>query len=380
MCASALAAAGEGSSPSPAKAGLVPVEQYFKGRIASLEGRKIELAYDFESGVQLDDFELSIPFRAIKDVARTLEAGKLHLTGTGSLRHKAVFDTSVGAAATLVPLKNRDFGLAVTEERESEVFTLYCLYDKYFSAGDGVFTPQNMIIKFIPRDPKANRGGLQDWRYCGSRGQKPEIARGRAYKVEIERSENKSRMSIDEWTSEGKEAGRDLTSQMVALYGYDADFRADDLVVRGTLAPDWVAKNRIDLTTWKPPAPDASAAPGEGAPPPEALARAKAQIEGWPIDTKPAAFATLLRDASLPEAVRAEAAQKAIASGQKRLVPYLVDGLYAADESSRRLANDVLTKLTGRSFGFRADAGEDQRKKAIQSVNDYLKKHAAEFQ
>lgn len=380
MCASALAAAGEGSSPSPAKAGLVPVEQYFKGRIASLEGRKIELAYDFESGAQLDDFELSIPFRAIKDVARTLEAGKLHLTGTGSLRHKAVFDTSVGAAATLVPLKNRDFGLAVTEERESEVFTLYCLYDKYFSAGDGVFTPQNMIIKFIPRDPKANRGGLQDWRYCGSRGQKPEIARGRAYKVEIERSENKSRMSIDEWTSEGKEAGRDLTSQMVALYGYDADFRADDLVVRGTLAPDWVAKNRIDLTTWKPPAPDASAAPGEGAPPPEALARAKAQIEGWPIDTKPAAFATLLRDASLPEAVRAEAAQKAIASGQKRLVPYLVDGLYAADESSRRLANDVLTKLTGRSFGFRADAGEDQRKKAIQSVNDYLKKHAAEFQ
>src|SRR5437762_2243622 len=153
----------------PASAGdaaLVPVEKFFKGKILKLDGRAIEIAYDFEDPGQLDDFEAAMPFRAIRTLTRTLENGQLRLTGTGSLRHKSLFDkTSAGASATLVPIKTHDFGFAVTEEQESEVFTLYCLYDHYFSLGDGKDTRQNMIIKFIPRDPKANKEGQQDWRY-----------------------------------------------------------------------------------------------------------------------------------------------------------------------------------------------------------------------
>lgn len=355
----------------------VPVEKAFKGRIQKLEGREIEIVYDFQDAAQLDDFELSIPFRAIKTVARTIENGQLRITGTGSLRHKALFDKTAGATATLTPVKNRDFGLAVTEDRESEVFTLYCLYDRYFSAGDNVHVPQNMIIKFIPRDPKTSKEGIQDWRYCGSRGQKPVIERNHPYKVEIERGDNQSRFVIDDWEAKGKEAGRDLTSQAVALYGYDADFKADDVVVRGTLEAGWVERNRIDLTTWKPPAPPTDAAAAAA---PDVAARVRAKIAGWPAETKPADMAALLRDAKVPEALRSEAAQKAIAAAEKRLVPYLVDGLYAEDEPSRRLSNEVLTKLLGKSFGFRADAPDDQRKKAIQAVNEYLKKHATEFQ
>src|SRR5207249_3916965 len=158
-----------------------------------------EIAYDFESPAQLDDFELSIPFRAIRTVARTLENGQLRVTGTGSVRHRALFDKSVGASATLIPVKNHDFGFAVTEEQESEVFTLYCLHDHYFSLGDGKDTRQNMIIKFIPRDPRANKEGQQDWRYCGSHGEKPAIERAVAYKVEIARADNQSRFVIDDW-------------------------------------------------------------------------------------------------------------------------------------------------------------------------------------
>lgn len=378
LCAVAAA------SPDPAAdAARVPVEKAFKGRILKLDGRRIEILYDFQDPAQLDDFELSIPFRAIKTVARVLENGQVRVTGTGSLRHKALFDTTAGATATLTPVKNRDFGLAVTEERESEVFTLYCLYDRYFSAGDNVHVPQNMVIKFIPRDPKVNKDGIQDWRYCGSRGQKPVIERGRAYKVEVERGDNQSRFAIDDWESKGKEAGRDLTSQAVALYGYDADFKADDLVVRGSLEAGWVERNRIDLSTWKPPVdPNAEGAAKvpETGPAAEAAARVRAKVAGWPAETKPAEMAALLRDPKVPEELRNEAAQKAISAGQKRLVPYLVDGLYAEDEPGRRLSNEVLTKLVGKSFGFRADAPDEQRKKSIQAVNDYLKKHAAEFQ
>jgi hypothetical protein len=368
----------------PAAAGDLPasprvaVEKFFKGKVQKVEGRSVELVYDFSDAAQLDDFELSIPFRAVKTVARSIEVGQLHVTGTGSVRHRALFEKSVGATATLTPAKNRDFGFAVSEERESEVFTLYCLHDRYFGAGDNVHVPQNMIIKFIPRDAKANADGRQDWRYCGSRGQKPEIVRGKPYKVAIERGDNQSRLVVEDWESKGKEAGRDLSSQMVAVYGYDADFRVDDLVVRGTLDAAWIERNHVDLTTWKPPAPPADAAAKPAAP--DVVARARARIDGWPAETKPAEMASLLREPAVPEELRAEAVQKAVAAGEKRLVPYLVDGLYAEDEPSRRFSYDALAKLAGRSFAYRSDAPEEQRKKAIQAINEYLKKRSAEFQ
>ena len=373
----ALPAAALADGAPAIQSGKVPVEQFFKGRIQKLTGRDIEIVYDFENAAQLDDFDVSIPFRAVRTVARAIEGGRLHVTGTGSVRHKAVFDKSVGASVTLTPAKNRDFGLAVTEERESEVFTLYCLYDRYFGLGDNVHVPQNMVIKFIPRDPKANKEGQQDWRYCGSRGQQPEIERGRPYKVEIARGDNRSKFVIGDWSSEGKEASRDLLTQMVALYGYDGDFRADDLVVRGSLDAGFVERHKIDLGTWKPPADAAKPVAGAAA---EVTERVRARIAGWPAETKAPEMAALLRDASLPAELRAEAAQRAIEAGAKKLVPYLVDGLYADDEVARRLSNEALTKLAGRSFGFRADAPAEQRKKAIQSVNEYLQKHATEFQ
>jgi hypothetical protein len=387
VAASALtAAAGDGAAPAQPAQALVPVEKFFKGKVVKVEGRSIEIAYDFADAAQLDDFELSIPFRAIKTIARTIEIGQLRITGTGCLRHKAVFDKTAGASATLTPVKNHDFGFAVTEEHESEVFTLYCLFDKYFGLGDNKTIAQNMIIKFIPRDPKANKDGRQDWRYCGTHGQKPEIERGAQYKVEIERGDNQSRFVINDWKTGGKEWDRDLFTQMVSLYGYEADFKVDDLVIRGTLDPGWIERHHVDLSTWKPPVapppvdPNAPVKPTGTSTPPELAARVRAKIDGWPAETKPADMAALLRDAVVPEDLKSEAVQKVVAAGEKRLVPFLVDGLYADDEPSRRFTYDALAKLAGKSFGYRSDAPEDQRKKAIQAVNDYLKKHAAEFQ
>jgi len=387
LAASALVAvAGDGDAPPapPAeKPALVPVEKFFKGKVVKVDGRAVEIAYDFADAAQLDDFELSIPFRAIKTISRAIDVGQVRITGTGCLRHKAVFDKIVGASATLTPVKNHDFGFAVTEDHESEVFTLYCLYDKYFGLGDNKTIAQNMIIKFIPRDPKTNKDGRQDWRYCGTHGQKPEIERGAQYKVEIERGDNQSKFAINDWKTGGKEWDRDLLTQVVSLYGYDADFKVDDLVVRGTLEPGWIARNHVDLTTWKPPTPppaEASAPAKAAGASAELAARVRAKIDGWPAETKPAEMAALLRDAAVPEDLKTEAVQKSVASGEKRLVPFLVDGLYADDEPSRRFTYEALSKLAGKSFGYRSDAPEEQRKKAIQAVNEYLKKHSAEFQ
>ncbi len=220
LAALALTAAAAHADGPADDAGLVPVTEFFQGKVVSFtEDGEIELFYDFEDPAQLKDFELSLPFRAIKTVTAELERGKVRLKGTGSLRHRAVFKETVRAEIDFTPNKNRDFGLSVSEERESEIHTLYCLYDRYFSSGDNVFTPQNMVIKFIARDMKA-KDDFQDWRYCGSRGAKPVIERGKTYHVEVERGDNQSRMVIDgDWTAKGKESGRDLTTQMMAVYG-----------------------------------------------------------------------------------------------------------------------------------------------------------------
>ena len=236
-CGLALVALAAVAAPAPeAQAappeGTVSVRDFFKGKVTKLTKKgEIEIHYDFEDPGQLADFSATLPYRAIRSAEESHEKGRLRIKGTGSFRHKAVFGERIESKATFLPLKPRNFGFAVTEERESEVFTLYCVQDTYFSLGDGVTHPQNMIIKFIPRDPKINRDGFQDWRYCGSYTEKPKIQRNAPLEVRIQRGGNESRMFLLDWKTGGKEWDRDLTELDIlhaAVNDY-GDYLADAL-------------------------------------------------------------------------------------------------------------------------------------------------------
>lgn len=388
-----------GGAPAAPDPNLVRLDRFFRGKITHVETKKvagaaatattIEIRYDFSSPDQLLDFEPGLPFRAIRTIAWELKNGRVDLEGTGSMKHRAVFDADVSASATLTPRKARDFGFAVTEARESEVFTLYCLYDKYFSAGDNVFVPQNMIIKFIPRDPKVNKDGVQDWRYCGSRGQSPVVRTGQPYKVEIGRDANESRMTItapdgEDFKSGGKEWDRDLTSMIFGVYCHDSHVEVDDVVIRGRLDPEFVRREKLDVTGWTPPAepvapPPAPAGPAQTGAANQASVNARRTIDGYPLEAKPVTLAQLIRDVTVPLHLRTEAAEKATTVALKKVVPFLVEGLYSPDADSRRLSFEVIKALTGRSFGFRAEASEDSRKRGIKEINDFLAKNAAEY-
>jgi hypothetical protein len=376
-----LAHAAPEDPPAQPPAPLIPLQTFFKGKVRSLKDRRIEIVYDFENAAQLEDFDASCPFRAIRTVKYAQKNGRVHIEGTGSMRHKAVFEDDVSMESVMSPRKPRDFGYAVSEHHPSEMFTLYCCYDRYFGLGDGVHIPQNMVIRFIERGAEVQGEGMQDWRYCGSRGQKPEIRIGQPYKVGMGRTGMESRMSIgDDFKSEGKEAGRVLRGLRLSLYAYDSSVEVDDLVVRGVLDKEFIEKNRLDLAGFVPAS--ETTAPATGAPPPmdEALAaRVRAQIEGYPMDTKPPAMAAILRDAKLPAVLRDEGAAKVKAVASKKIVPFLTDGLYSDDADSRRIAIDLVKTLVGRDFGYRASAPEESRKKAIQAFNDFLQKKPEEF-
>ncbi len=358
----------------------VAITEFFKGKVvrATKKG-EVEIHYDFEDATQLADFELNMPYRAIMTAERALERGQLRLKGTGSLRHKAVFSDEIGVQAALTPMRPRDFGFAVTEERESEVFTLYCIRDQYFSLGDGVTTEQNMVIKFIPRDPKVNKDGMQDWRYCGSRGPNPDVQRNVPLEVRVERGGNQSEMWFEGFHSKGKEAGRDLSTQMAAVYVHESDVKIDDLIVKGTLSSEFIERHGLDLSVEIEPEDEAAEA-AEPELDPEVAAKARETIAAYPLSTKPPVIAKLLRDATLPEALRQEAVDRILTLANKRIVPFLVDGLYAEEEAGRRLTFDAIQGLLGKSFGYRPGADEERRRKAISALNDYIAKHRRDFQ
>ena len=377
----AEAAADDGGNPAPGETGLIPVTDFFKGKVTRLTKKgEISILYDFEDPVQLTDFELALPFRAIRTVEAAIDRGQLRVKGTGSYRHRAVFDGLVGGDGTFTPKQPRDFGYAVTEERESEVFTLYCVQDRYFGLGDNVDHAQNMIIKFIPRDPKVNRDGYQDWRYCGSRGENPPVSRNQPVIVKIEREGNESRMWLLDWKSKGKEAGRDLSSQMIALYTYDSDIVVDDLTISGRLSPAFVQRNRIDLSVEigdpeaeEPEEPEIAIDPAEAE-------RVRALLADYPLRTSAPDLAKLIRDTTVPLPLRNDAVERAVAVGAKKVVPFVVQGLYAEDEDTRRLSIELVNGLVGKTFGYSATAPEAKRSKAIATLNSYLQKHVGEFQ
>ena len=381
----AAPAAAEDAKPEPEK---VPLSEFFAGKVVSVKkNREVELLYDFDDPGQLIDFEATIPFRAIQTVKFVADKGRIRLKGTGSMRHKAVFKEKVWVEVDFTTVRNHDFGFAITEERESEVYTLYCIYDLYFSAGDGVLTNQNMIIKFIPRDPKANADGFQDWRYCGSRGPKPKIVRGATYKVSASRGENKSGMwisgeTIKEWHSRPqKEAGRDLTSQMVAIYGYDTDVRFDNLRIRGNLDPGYVKRHRLDVTPMETEDDDPAVEEDLGPQLPEdEMARVRVRINRYPVKTKPVTLAKMLRNPELPYELRDEAAARAESVGSKRIVPYLLDGLAAEDALSRTYSLRVFKSLVGKTFGYRVDGPLSSRSGSMKRINAYIMKRQKDFE
>jgi hypothetical protein len=245
--------------------------------------------------------------------------------------------------------------------------------------------PQNMVIKFLAREARGGPDGLQEWRYCGSRGAKPAVRPHERVEVAFSRQGLESRMRIADWETKGREAGRELTAHHVAVYGHDAQFALDDLVVRGQLDPQFVAQHRLDLAGWKPRADPGRAGPTAAEPvgtpglTDDELASVRERIQAYPSGTPHAALAAMLRDAALPGALRSEAAARATEVGDKRLVPHLVDGLYSDDLPARKLSHQVVEALAGKSFGYRAEAAEESRKKAIQALNAHLQKHAQVF-
>jgi hypothetical protein len=172
---------------------------------------------------------------------------------------------------------------------------------------------------------------------------------------------------IADTTMKGKEPGRRLNDMYVGAYIVKGTCVIDNVTVRGKISPRWLKEAGVELALKEPPKPvKVSAADRAAKEKVAALGKKEIQAED---------LFEVLEDAEVSEDVREEAAEALIATGDKKLVSPLVSLLYSEDETTRKLANDVIKALTGKSFGFNASADEEKRSKAIQKILKHIKKN-----
>ncbi len=63
----------------------------------------------------------------------------------------------------------------------------------------------------------------------------------------------------------------------------------------------------------------------------------------------------------------------------KQAIPYLVHFLRDADQRTRGIANTSLMVITGQSKGFRAQADDEAREKAVRKWEQWWAENAATF-
>lgn len=364
--------------PSPAAAAgqeggsavRVAVDEVLKGAVQAFDGRHIEVHYDFKEEAQLEDFPLFKPFRLDGPFERKWWDRSLHLKGTGGVVWKVVLRKVVEMEFEIRIQKAQDAGAFVGEERVSEEYTLYSIFDQFFQNKDTRGSPkQHMICRFLRSAPDS--GGDMAFRYL-NRGVKPAITPGKTIRMRIGRQGADCWMEIDGDRMTGNE------SQWPALRGFRPGFYILEneawiatVTLRGEVDPEWARAANVDLNM-----PVKSLKAKAVREPTDADRRALASIEAARGGLAPVSgMLALVENAALLDSVRTEAGKVLEDSGEAKLIPRLVPLLESPDLLCRTVADRAVQKLTGKSFGFQPDGTEERRRKAVRSLLDWIEKN-----
>ncbi len=354
-----------GPAPTAAPKG-VAASAYFKGKVVSQKGRRIELSYDFADPAQAGDWTPAHPFlEPPTSGGWRVEGGALRADGNGAFRHRAVFHGDVRIRATLSCEDARNYG-ALVIDAEGATFDLFALADAFFSIKDRRLGHEHMITTFLP--PGSGAGGATAWRYVQT-GRDPRLT-GEAIKIDVRK---RGAMNEFLFAGTGRLSGNDVEAKVgprmwPAFYTLGSRVVVDDATISGALDAAWLRQEGIEFDEKAPeepppedPAPTPAAGPGApGAPPvPPAVAPGTDWIR----------FAEKVADAGASRGEREAAANAIIASKERRAARRMIDLLYADDDATGRdLGIKVFRALVGKDGGYNAAAQPDDRKKSMPAV------------
>ncbi len=353
----------------------VPAKEFFRGKVNSLEGRRISLSYDFSEAAQSEDWRSTYPFvRPSVNGGWRVEGGALRGDGNAGYRHRAVFDGEVKVEATLSSEDAKNFGVMILDEDRS-VFNLCSLADTAFAMLDRKPPLMHQLTTFLPAGE--GPGGSTEWRYIET-SYEPRIG---IKPVEV-LVRKKGAMNEFRFGGTGRLAGADKEAKVgprlaPGFYTLGSRVVVTKVTVSGLLDAKWLRENGVAFEDRSPADPDppiagkepdpaapgAGPGPGPGAPPgpgPGAGAPPPAGGGDW------ITHLSVLSDASKPKEAREKAADDLVATKERKALRPLIDVLYRDDdEAGRAAAWKAFKGLSGKNVPFRADAPKEARLKAM---------------
>jgi hypothetical protein len=354
----------------------VPLATLLKGTVVSFDGSVAEVRYDLDDPAQLQDFVSYRPFVMHDTMKFEWYDDSLHMTGTGGVAWKPVLRRRIEIEYEARMKVPRDFGVFLAEDRVTDHLAVFSIYDQFFQNKDNPGSKKShMICRMLPDAPDS--GGDRAFRYV-ARSSTPDLGTKKPFKVRLSRQGAEEWMEIETNRLNGRDTwGPDLRGIRPGFYLIDSEANVLSVTFKGELDPGWLESAGVDTTVVVTARSGGRKAERD---PTEADIAARQRVEAVRAGSAdPAEMIALLGDAALLESVRTEAAKAMEERNEARVVPRLVPAMESEDELARRLAGQVVAKITGRSFGYRSDAPEDARRKAVQSLLEYIKRNPAKF-
>jgi hypothetical protein len=335
------------------------LQDLFKGKVVSVKGRRVELAYDFSDAIQAADWASAYPFvRPASSGGFRIDGKALRGDGYCGYRHRAVFDGEVRLAATLSSEDARDFGALVIDEDRTQ-FDLFSVCDTVFSQLDRKNPLQTMITTFQPAGQ--GPGGSTEWRYVKTTYE-PRIGTA-PFDLAV-----RKRGAMNEFRfAGGILSGSDKETKVgprlaAAFFTLGARVVVTKATLSGVLDAGWLKEQGVAFENVVPEDPDALEP--EKAKEPEAKAPAGGGADWSPLAAK-------VLNASLPKEEREKAADALVETKERRAARPMIDAMYREEDPvGRELGNRVFKGLTGKETGYRADLPKEARVKAMARVWD----------
>ena len=365
LVAALLSFAG-GAAPAEAEGGKA-LDEYFQGKVIGLDGEVVTLRYDFRGQDPMKDWTDRIPFRIKTRKEQKLGwfDDKMEIIGNSGARHKAEWIGDVEVTATFIPDLDKDFGGYMSPVSETEDHVTFTFVETFFHAYDGSAGGTNSIIKFGAQWRETDSEEFIGFRYGARKPPKDPIQVGQPIRASFGRLKKKLFFRLPDGELKNDEKGNRLKRYYVGFYAIKGRLLLDNIEIKGTLATDWMQRERVELRTAKPIGAEVT----EVDPATQALIE---EHKGGKSAKATRELVSTLKDPGAGEVIH-KAVVEALSTGPKKAVHNVVDLLYSTEEKVREYGIQIVKALVGEDYGYKAKASDKARSAAIRKLLDALK-------
>lgn len=356
------------------------LNKVFHGRIVKIKKKTVTLYYDFEDPDQLKDFEDARPPRLL-DASQnkvSIRGGRLVLEGSSSIRHKMEGRGELRAKFFVRVGQQSNVGTVFTEPILGDFYVVLNLFDQRFYKNGMML----LAACGLHEDEGAEdlSSGLVNWRDITGWSVKDEVKVGQDAEIEVYKNGWEEFVGVNGRGRKGSSKGKvkEMKVYQFGFWVHHSRATFDDLLITFELTDEFLELN--DLTAsisadWEE-IPESGPLAGIGGVPPRIRSQLDAYAAGGGVGKE--VFEVMGRT-GLEKKVRDIAADLLKQRRDAKLVPKLIDGLYAEDKYTRKLSIDVIKSIVGKTFGYSPGSSEKKRSASIQKLMAHVSQNRAKY-